>query len=91
MKDRITDIISQAIRNCQGGACGVTLSEIEHEAHHAAGEILSLGFVDIRKMVDEQAEDEGLWFRAQTASEAYLQAALRNLHEEVERHIERVS
>ena len=30
-----------------------------------------------RKIVDEQAEDEGLWFIAKTAPEAYLQQELR--------------
>lgn len=38
----------------------------------------------IRKMVDRQAEDEGLWFIAQYASEAYLQKALRKLHAVIE-------
>lgn len=33
-----------------------------------------------RALVDQQAEDEGLWFRAEQASEAYLQQALRKLH-----------
>jgi hypothetical protein len=31
-----------------------------------------------------RAEDEGLWFEAQTAAEAYLQQELRQLHEVVE-------
>jgi len=34
----------------------------------------------VKKVVDEQAEDEGLWFFAQTAPEAYLQQELRRLH-----------
>ncbi len=34
----------------------------------------------ITAVVDDQAEDTGLWFVAQTASEAYLQQALRDLH-----------
>jgi hypothetical protein len=38
----------------------------------------------IRKMVDRQAEDEGLWFIAKYASEAYLQKALRKLHAVIE-------
>jgi hypothetical protein len=33
----------------------------------------------------DQAEDEGLWFIAQTAPEAYLQEALRRLHAAIER------
>ena len=37
-----------------------------------------------QQIVDEQAEDEGLWFRAQTAAEAYLQQELRRLHAAVE-------
>jgi hypothetical protein len=31
-----------------------------------------------------QADDEALWFEAETASEAYLQQALRELHEAIE-------
>jgi hypothetical protein len=34
--------------------------------------------------VAKQAEDEGLWFIAYTEREAYLQAALRRLHEVIE-------
>lgn len=37
-----------------------------------------------RMIVGEQAEDEGLWFDAQTTPEAYLQQALRRLHAAVE-------
>ncbi len=37
-------------------------------------------FGPVRALVDEQAEDEGLWFIAQTAPEAYLQQELRRLH-----------
>ena len=38
-----------------------------------------------RELVEIQAEDEGLWFEAQTAAEAYLQQELRKLHAAVER------
>jgi len=38
----------------------------------------------LRQLVDRQAEDEGLWFVAQTAPEAYLQQALRELHALIE-------
>lgn len=37
-----------------------------------------------RKLVDEQAKDEALWFDATSASEAYLQQELRKLHAAVE-------
>ena len=40
--------------------------------------------MNARELCAEQAEDEGLWFQAQTAPEAYLQAALRALHAAVE-------
>lgn len=39
----------------------------------------------LKRLVEQQAKDEGLWFIAQYASEAYLQRALRLLHEAVER------
>ena len=39
---------------------------------------------NLMKIVNEQAEDYGLWFQAQTAPEAYLQNALRRLHEAIE-------
>ena len=35
-------------------------------------------------LIDAQAEDEGLWFVAQTAPEAYLQKELRRLHAAIE-------
>ncbi|MCP4990485.1 MAG: hypothetical protein GY928_31930 [Colwellia sp.] len=41
-------------------------------------------FEFVKKMVKEQSEDEGLWFEAQTAPEAYLQQELRRLHHLVE-------
>lgn len=42
---------------------------------------------DLKAIVDEQAEDEGLWFVAATAPEAYLQQELRRLHAAVEAHL----
>jgi len=36
-------------------------------------------------IVNEQAFDEGLWFVAATAPEAYLQQELRRLHDVIER------
>lgn len=35
-------------------------------------------------VVEDQAEDDGLWFVARTAPEAYLQQELRRLHAAVE-------
>lgn len=42
-----------------------------------------------RRIAAEQAEDDGLWFIAETASEAYLQAALRRLTAAVEGEAQR--
>ena len=36
--------------------------------------------VAVRELVEQQANDEGLWFVAHTAPEAYLQQELRKLH-----------
>ena len=38
----------------------------------------------LRQLTAQQAEDDGLWFRAATAPEAYLQQELRKLHAAVE-------
>lgn len=40
---------------------------------------------DLKALVDHQAQDEALWFIAQTAPEAYLQQELRRLHEMAEK------
>ncbi len=39
---------------------------------------------DLKRLADNQAEDSGLWFIAETAPEAYLQEALRKLHSMIE-------
>ena len=38
----------------------------------------------LQALVDEQAEDAGLWCHAETATEKYIQAALRRLHAAIE-------
>ncbi len=40
--------------------------------------------MDALQLAHQQAEDDGLWFNAKTAAEAYLQTALRKLHAAVE-------
>ena len=44
--------------------------------------------IELKLMVDKQAEDEGLWFTAETGPEAYLQQELRKLHTLCEEVIE---
>lgn len=39
---------------------------------------------EVLALVKRQADDEGLWFKARTAPEAYLQKALRDLHAAIE-------
>ena len=41
----------------------------------------------LRKFIDLQAEDEGLWFVAETASEAYVQRGLRGCHQYIEEQL----
>jgi hypothetical protein len=48
---------------------------------------LVLDLVDaksLRKLLDDQSADAGLWFDAETCPEAYLQNALRRLHRAIE-------
>jgi hypothetical protein len=40
--------------------------------------------IAVSAVVEEQAKDEGLWFQAETAMEAYVQTALRRLHAIIE-------
>lgn len=40
--------------------------------------------IAIKALVEEQANDDGLWFIAETVAEAYLQQALRRLHAVIE-------
>ena len=55
------------------------------EADDPRVEIMALANVDdIREVVDQQANDEGLWCEAETAPEAYLQQELRRLHRVIE-------
>lgn len=41
-------------------------------------------FAAVEALVREQAEDPGLWFRAETVTESYLQTAIRHLHAVIE-------
>ena len=38
----------------------------------------------LQSIMKKQAEDDGLWFRAVTAAEGYLQQELRRLHAAIE-------
>jgi len=45
--------------------------------------------LQLRKIVQSQAEDSGLWFVAETAPEGYLQQELRKLHDAAEKFLKR--
>jgi len=57
----------------------------------AKDEIEALGkqLAEIKSVVNRQTEDEGLWFRAETIFEAYLQKELRRLHYIIEKELEK--
>ena len=60
--------------------------ERQQELDHlrAENERLSAERSALQAIVNEQAENEGLWFIAKYATEAYLQSELRRLHEAIE-------
>lgn len=78
----------EALTNCNsehGHRCNRCDSEVDEGGKVASALRAALAQPSIsQQVVDEQAEDEGLWFRAETAAEAYLQQELRRLHAAVE-------
>ena len=54
------------------------------EAKEARYHALLDALVALRALVEQQANDDGLWFLAATAPEAYLQQELRRLHAAIE-------
>lgn len=75
---RLTELRDRWYDKAQEMEVGWDKAQIKNERLRAA-------LAEIRTMVDRQAEDERLWFINCTASEAYLQQELRNLHDRVER------
>ena len=57
----------------------------DYEVVKAALQSPRVPVIKILETVLEQAEDDGLWFNAKYASEAYLQQELRRLHAVIER------
>lgn len=50
-----------------------------------SADIMGDDLCELRRLVEQQAADPGLWFIAEHVSEAYLQHALRELHDKIER------
>lgn len=46
---------------------------------------------DLSKIIDKQAEDEWLWFVAETVAEAYVQRELRIIHRRAERLVNAIN
>jgi len=61
------------------------MAHCEKETIRAALQSPRVPVIEILETVLEQAEDDGLWFNAKYASEAYLQQELRRLHAVIER------
>ena len=57
----------------------ITYQQLERDYLQAVGKLEG-----IYQVVEKQAEDDGLWFVAKTAPEAYLQQELRRLHTVIE-------
>lgn len=62
----------------------MSISQAVYEAQIQRIADLQARLAEAERVCDEQAKDEGLWFVAETVTEAYLQAALRRLHATIE-------
>ena len=58
--------------------------DLKLEKLEAENKALTARLESIQKLVNKQAEDEGNWFRAVYATEAFLQRELRELHTLIE-------
>lgn len=74
-----SDVLIVVERAYEGALC----TDMTKDADLGRASIVS----QLREIITDQANDEGLWFDADRAPEAYLQRALRDLHGVVERAI----
>ena len=71
--------------NGPGAQRGATPADTSGASEPSTNMVHEIGVMSpARQLVELQALDEGLWFVAQTAPEAYLQRALRALHAAIE-------
>ncbi len=82
----VVDGSALVVRPEPATASGRPLNHAEKTLHAMADRIeaLEVRQVKLEAVAAEQAADDGLWFQAQTAPEAYLQQELRKLHEIIE-------
>lgn len=87
LEAELVSLEEQANRWCRSALSVQDLLALEtkwrNEAATECGRVKDILF-KLRTLVDQQAEDDGLWFVAQTAAEAYLQQELRQLHTAIE-------
>lgn len=68
-----------------GGPVPLDLSRVVSPARSEGSNPSPFRAVSAYQLAQDQADDPGLWFIPMTASEDYLQQALRHLHAAVER------
>ena len=87
--DRLENMVSGS-QTCEQCACvfgdgGKVLRECwYHSELRKRADAVNPRLKRIQSVAETQAEDEALWFVAQTAPEGYLQAGLRVLHAAIE-------
>jgi len=74
------------LEGLRAGRCqhGAYVGQSNFRCRDCEIDALKARLAEARRVCDEQANDEGLWFVAETVTEAYLQSALRRLHAAVE-------
>ena len=72
-------LVRNNVLSAENAEANLRIAELEQENQR-----LKALLKHIRTITDKQAEDEGLWFAAVTAPEAYLQQELRKLHSAIE-------
>jgi len=81
-RDRLT-AQNKILREAACGKCSRALPP-DGDCYGCEVDRMQAKCAEVQALVDSQAEDDGLWFMAVTAPEAYLQQALRKLHAVIE-------
>ena len=81
--DRLNRELDMALREAHAASVNAAKWLAESQKYQLIAEQAQAHRARILQVVAEQANDNGLWFRARTAPEAYLQSSLRFLHEAI--------
>ena len=87
VSDLTSETVKQAL-NWSDQAVAMTWDATEVRDAIAVLQDAAGSWAEAAQLTNEQAEDEGLWFVAATAPEAYLQQELRRLHAVIEGNTE---